>query len=142
MLGNLQSNKAEEAVSIFDYVHSLDNEKLANKLFNAEKKYNKKLKYFIQVNLSEEVQKSGMRKDEIEQFLQYTNIELKLDVIGLMCLPKINENPTEYFAELNRLAQKFKLKDLSMGMSDDYAEAIKNGTTFIRIGSSIFGQRF
>ena len=82
-----------------------------------------------------------MRKDEIEQFLQYTNIELKLDVIGLMCLPKINENPTGYFAELNRLAQKFKLKDLSMGMSDDYAEAIKNGTTFIRIGSSIFGQR-
>ncbi|CAO6130248.1 COG0325 Predicted enzyme with a TIM-barrel fold [Candidatus Pelagibacterales bacterium] len=142
MLGNLQSNKAEEAVSIFDYVHSLDNEKLANKLFNAEKKYNKKLKYFIQVNLSEEAQKSGKRKDEIEQFLQYTNIELKLDVIGLMCLPKINENPTEYFAELNRLAQKFKLKDLSMGMSDDYAEAIKNGTTFIRIGSSIFGQRF
>ena len=81
-----------------------------------------------------------MRKDEIEQFLQYTNIELKLDVIGLMCLPKINENHTGYFAELNRLAQKFKLKDLSMGMSDDYECAIKNGATFIRVGSKIFSE--
>jgi pyridoxal phosphate enzyme (YggS family) len=141
MLGKLQSNKADEAINIFNYIHSLDSEKLAMKLCEAEKKFNKRLKYFIQVNISEEPQKSGIQKNEIFQFLKYSKIELKLDIIGLMCLPKINENPTEYFVKLHTMAQELNLKELSMGMSHDYIEAIKSSSTFIRIGSAIFGER-
>ncbi len=141
MLGKLQSNKVDQAINIFNYIHSLDNEKLAMKLYEAEKKFNKKLKYFIQVNLSEEPQKSGIQKHEIFQFFKYSKIELKLDIIGLMCLPKMNENPKRFFVKLFAMAQELNLKELSMGMSHDYIEAIKNGSTFIRIGTAIFGER-
>lgn len=141
MLGKLQSNKVDEAINVFNYIHSLDSEKLANKLYGAEKKFNKKLKYFIQINLSKESQKSGIQESEILNFLNYSNRELKLDIVGLMCIPKINENATKYFIKLYNMAKELKLKDLSMGMSNDYLEAVKNGSTFIRIGSSIFGKR-
>jgi pyridoxal phosphate enzyme (YggS family) len=141
MVGSLQSNKAAEAVNIFNYIHSLDNEKLASKLSLAEKNYNKKLEYFIQVNLSNEPQKSGIREDDCPKFLMFCKNELNLNIIGLMCLPKAQEDPKMNFQKLKRLTNQLKLKALSMGMSHDFEKAIQFGSTHIRIGSAILGER-
>jgi len=141
MVGNLQSNKAKDAVSIFSYIHSLDSDKLANILSKEEKAINKKIKYFIQVNFDNEKQKSGISVDLLDDFVKFTKYDLTLDVVGLMCIPPVNSNPSSYFSALKKMADKNKLSELSMGMSNDYKEAIDHGATFIRIGSSIFGQR-
>ena len=141
MVGNLQTNKAKDAVSIFSYIHSLDSEKLANILSKEEKAINKKIKYFIQVNFDNEKQKSGISVDLLDDFVKFTKNDLTLDVVGLMCIPPVNSNPGLYFSALKKMADKNKLSELSMGMSNDYKEAIDHGATFIRIGSSIFGQR-
>jgi len=141
MVGSLQTNKAKDAVSIFSYIHSLDSEKLANILSKEEKAINKKIKYFIQVNFDNEKQKSGISVDLLDDFVKFTKNDLTLDVVGLMCIPPVNSNPDTYFSALKKMADKNKLSELSMGMSNDYKEAIDHGATFIRIGSSIFGQR-
>ena len=141
MVGNLQTNKAKDAVSIFSYIHSLDSEKLANILSKEEKAINKKIKYFIHVNFDNEKQKSGISVDLLDDFVKFTKNDLSLDVVGLMCIPPVNSNPGLYFSALKNMADKNKLSELSMGMSNDYKEAIDHGATFIRIGSSIFGQR-
>jgi pyridoxal phosphate enzyme (YggS family) len=141
MLGHLQSNKAKDAVSIFSYIHSLDSEKLAKILATAESVLNKKIKYFIQVNFDNEKQKSGFSLNLIDEFVAYTKNDLKLDVIGLMCIPPVNQDPSSYFKSLNSIGKKNNLTEFSMGMSNDYLNAIDNGSTFIRIGSAIFGER-
>lgn len=141
MLGHLQSNKAKDAVSIFSYIHSLDSEKLASVLATEEKVLNKKIKYFIQVNFDNEKQKSGISLNLIDEFIAYTKNDLKLDVIGLMCIPPFNMDPSSYFKSLNSIGKKNNLSEFSMGMSNDYLNAIDNGSTFIRIGSAIFGER-
>ena len=141
MLGHLQSNKAKDAVSIFSYIHSLDSEKLASILATEEKVLNKKIKYFIQVNFDNEKQKSGISLNLIDEFIAYTKNDLKLDVIGLMCIPPFNMDPSSYFKSLNSIGKKNNLSEFSMGMSNDYLNAIDNGSTFIRIGSAIFGER-
>jgi len=141
LIGHLQSNKAKEAVSIFSYIHSLDSEKLANILSKEEKNANKKIKYFIQVNLGDEKQKFGISVNLVDDFVKYTKIDLGLDVIGLMCIPPADHDPHSYFLSLKKLAEKNELSELSMGMSNDYKDAINHGATFIRIGSAIFGQR-
>ena len=141
MLGKLQSNKVDEAVRIFSYVHSLDNEKLALKLSAAEKKINKSLIYFIQVNIASEPQKSGIAINYTDDFIKFCVNDLKLNVRGLMCLPPINADPAPYFQKLNLIGKKNNLKDLSMGMSQDYIQAINFGATYVRIGSNIFGER-
>ena len=141
MLGHLQSNKAKDAVSIFSYIHSLDSEKLANILAKEEKALNKKVKYFIQVNFDNEKQKSGISLNLIDEFINYSKNDLKLDIIGLMCIPPVNKDPSSYFKSLNSIGKKNNLFEFSMGMSNDYLNAIDNGSTFIRIGSAIFGER-
>jgi pyridoxal phosphate enzyme (YggS family) len=141
MLGKLQSNKVDDAVKIFSYVHSLDNEKLALKLSIAEKKMGKFLKYFVQVNIASEPQKSGIALDRADDFISFCLDELKLNVIGLMCLPPMNVDPTPFFKQLKLIGTKNNLKDFSMGMSQDYLQAIEFGATYVRIGSSIFGKR-
>ncbi len=141
MIGKLQSNKAYDAIKLFSYIHSLDNEKLAFKLATYEKELSKKLKYFIQVNLSEETQKSGIQVKDLSNFIKYCKLDNQLDVIGLMCLPPVGLDPTNFFSKLNDLAKQSNLQELSMGMSGDYKIAIENGSTFIRLGSVIFGKR-
>ena len=141
MLGKLQSNKVDDAVKIFSYVHSLDNEKLALKLSIAEKKMSKFLKYFVQVNIASEPQKSGITLDRADDFISFCLNELKLNVIGLMCLPPMNVDPVPFFKRLKLIGVKNNLKDLSIGMSQDYLQAIEFGATYVRIGSSIFGGR-
>ena len=141
MIGRLQTNKAYDAVKLFDYVHSLDNEKLAIKLSLYEKDMSKKLKYFIQVNVDDEVHKSGIAPDKLKDFFKFCKIDYGLNVIGLMCLPSINSNLSITFSKLKALAKDVNLTELSMGMSSDYKIAIQNGATFIRIGSNIFGNR-
>lgn len=141
MLGKLQSNKVDDAVRIFSYVHSLDNEKLALKLSDTEKKVNKNLIYFIQVNIASEPQKSGIAINCADDFIKFCVNDLKLNVGGLMCLPPINADPAPYFQKLNLIGKKNNLKDLSMGMSQDYLQAINFGATYVRIGSNIFGER-
>ena len=141
MVGKLQSNKAKDAVKLFDYIHSLDNQKLADALAKNQLNLNKKLKYFIQVNLANEIQKSGINLKELDDFYTYCVKELKLEVIGLMIIPPNDNNFEKYFKTLNNLNKSLELKELSMGMSADYIEAVKNGSTFVRIGSSIFGER-
>jgi len=138
LVGSLQSNKADKAVSIFRYIHSLDRVKLADKLKEEEIKQGKKLKYFIQVNIANEKQKSGISYDSATDFISYCIKSLNLNVIGLMCLPPVNQDPDIYFKSLKILASKNNLAELSMGMSGDYKKAINNGSTFVRIGSSIF----
>ena len=140
-VGKLQSNKAEKAVKLFDYIHSLDNAKLASKIAQYEKELNKKIKLFIQVNIAKEIQKSGIALCELNNFYNYCTKELSLNIIGLMCLPPINSNSQDYFNTLNNAAQTLNLKDLSMGMSSDYEEAIKNGSTYLRLGTLIMGKR-
>ena len=141
MIGKLQSNKAKDAVKIFDFIHSLDNQKLANVLAKHQFNLNKNLKYFIQVNIGNEFQKSGIQLNELDDFYNYCVKENKLNVIGLMVIPPNDNNPNKYFNSLNELNNSLALKELSMGMSADYIDAVKNGATFIRIGSSIFGSR-
>ncbi len=141
-IGKLQTNKVADVIRNFSFIHSLDNDKLALKLSLEEKKLKKTLSYFIQVNLGEENQKSGILKKDLPSFVNYCKNDLKLNVIGLMCLPPINEDSETYFKELGQLAVNNNLKELSMGMSNDYISAIKNGSTFIRIGSAIFEEKF
>jgi len=140
-LGKLQSNKAKEAYKIFNYIHSLDNEKLAKVFSDLEFNHNKKLKYFIQVNIGNEQQKNGIDKKLVTNFLNYCKIELKLNIIGLMCIPPMHENAKNFFLELKKMAIINNLSELSMGMSEDFKEAINCGATHIRIGSAIFGKR-
>ena len=141
MIGRLQTNKAYDAVKLFDYVHSLDNEKLAKKLSVYEKDLSKKLKYFIQVNIDNEHQKSGIAYDNLKSFIKFCKFDCDLNIIGLMCLPSINSNLSITFSKFKALAKDVNLTELSMGMSSDYEIAIQNGATFIRIGSNIFGSR-
>ena len=141
MIGKLQSNKAKDAVQLFNYIHSLDNQKLADTLSKYQKTLNKNLKYFIQVNIGNETQKSGIPISELDPFYNYCINEINLAIIGLMVIPPINENPEKYFKSLNELNKSLALQDLSMGMSADFESAVKNGSTFVRIGSSIFGPR-
>ncbi len=141
MIGKLQSNKAKDAVKLFDYIHSLDNQKLADALSKYQKNLNKNIQYFIQVNLGNEIQKSGISVNELDAFYNYCKNEINLNIIGLMVLPPNESKSVKYFNSLNELNKSLALENLSMGMSADYIEAIKSGSNFIRIGSSIFGSR-
>ena len=141
MIGKLQTNKVKYVVPLFDYIHSLDNIRLAEKISAEQLKKNKKLKIFIQINIGEEEQKSGIYVDQLQSFYEKCVNELKLDIVGLMCLPPKNIQTTDYFLKMKQLALKIGLKDLSMGMSDDFLSAAKNGATYLRIGSKIFGNR-
>ena len=141
MIGKLQSNKAKDAVKLFDYIHSLDNQKLADTLAKQQKNFNKSLKYFIQVNIGNELQKSGIPVRELDSFYNYCINEINLNVIGLMVIPPNDNNSEKYFKSLNVLNKSLALENLSMGMSSDYDLAIKNGASHVRIGSSIFGSR-
>jgi len=141
LLGKLQSNKAKDAFSIFNFIHSLDNEKLAKILSSLESTSEKKIKYFVQVNIGDEPQKNGINFAIVDQFVKYCKFDLKLNVIGLMCVPPMLHSSAIYFKKLKELADQNNLKELSMGMSNDYLEAIKNGSTFVRIGTAIFGIR-
>jgi pyridoxal phosphate enzyme (YggS family) len=141
MLGKIQTNKVHDVVSLFSYVHSLDSEKLVLKLSKAEKDLSKKLKYFIQINIGSEIQKSGIQINELKNFLNFCKKENNLNIIGLMCLPPIETDPVKYFLQLRNMAHENNFYELSMGMSNDYKAAVENGSTFIRIGSKIFGAR-
>ena len=140
LIGKLQTNKVKFAIKIFDYIHSVDSKKLAKKIAEEELKQNKKIKLFLQVNIGNEDQKSGVIKDELTDLYNYCK-DLKLDIVGLMCIPPANEEPDKYFKQTNLLNQKLNLLELSMGMSSDYLKALENSSTFLRIGSNIFGQR-
>ena len=140
MIGKLQTNKAKEAVQLFDYIHSLDNEKLVNVVAKYENLLRKKNKYFIQVNIGNENQKSGIHIDQLYDFYFFCK-KISINVIGLMCIPPNDKNSKKYFIELFNLNKSLKLDQISMGMSDDYLDAIQCGSTFIRIGSAIFGDR-
>ncbi len=141
MVGKLQSNKAKYAVDIFDYIHSLDNQKLADILSKSQINNNKKLKYFIQVNIANEIQKSGIPVTELDAFYNYCVNEINLNIIGLMVIPPNDDNFKKYFKSMSELNNSLAFKELSMGMSADYIDAVKHGATFVRIGSSIFGSR-
>ena len=141
MIGKLQTNKVKFVVPLFDYIHSLDSLKLAEKISAEQKKINKRLKIFIQINIGNEDQKSGINEDQLENFYKNCVHQLNLDIIGLMCLPPKNEDTKNYFLKMKNLAKKIEVNELSMGMSNDYLEAAKTGSTFLRIGSKIFGQR-
>jgi pyridoxal phosphate enzyme (YggS family) len=140
LIGKLQSNKAKDAFEIFHYIHTLDNEKLAKIFANLEENSIKKIKYFIQVNVGNEPQKSGISIDKVHQFIKYCMNDLRLNIIGLMCIPPADGDPTQYFIGLAELARVNNLKELSMGMSNDYECAINNGATFVRVGSKIFSK--
>ena len=140
LIGKLQTNKVKFALKIFDYIHSLDSEKLANKIAVEQIKQNKQLKIFIQVNIGNEDQKSGINKEKLADFYKFCK-NLNLDIIGTMCIPPNNENTENYFLEMNRINAELNFKDLSMGMSGDYLEAVKNNATYVRVGSKIFGSR-
>ena len=141
MIGKLQTNKVKFAVKIFDYIHSVDSEKLVKKIADEQNKLNKKIKIFLQVNIGDENQKSGVSKGNIKQLVAYSK-EFGLDPIGLMCIPPVNINPESYFEEMSKLNKSLGFKELSMGMSSDFLLAVKHLATYIRVGSSIFGQRF
>ncbi len=141
MIGKLQTNKVKFVVKLFDYIHSVDSEKLAKKIFEEQIKINKKIKIFIQVNIGEEDQKSGINKSEVNNLVNYCK-KINLDVIGLMCIPPLNVNSSVYFKDMNMLNNSFGFPELSMGMSSDYLKASENLATFLRIGSGIFGERF
>ena len=140
LIGKLQTNKVKQAIKIFDYIHSVDSEKLAKKIADEEDKQGKKIKIFIQVNIGDENQKSGINKNQLSDFYQFCKI-LKLNVVGLMCIPPFDQNSKKYFEEMSVLNKSLNLNDLSMGMSSDYLEAINYSATYLRIGSSIFGNR-
>lgn len=138
LIGKLQSNKAKDAFEIFHYIHTLDSEKLAKIFANLEENSIKKIKYFIQVNIGNETQKSGISIDKVHQFIKYCINDLKLNIVGLMCIPPAEGDPSQYFISLAELSRVNNLKELSMGMSNDYECAINNGATFVRVGSKIF----
>lgn len=140
LIGKLQSNKAKDAFEIFNYIHTLDTEKLAQIFSKLENDSLKKIKYFIQVNIGSEPQKNGILVNQVSQFTKYCLNDLKLNIVGLMCIPPIEGNPSQHFKKLFELARENNLKELSMGMSNDYECAIKNGATFVRIGSKIFSE--
>ena len=140
LIGKLQTNKVKVAIKLFDYIHSLDSEKLANKISYQQKEYNLRTKLFIQVNIGDEDQKSGINKADVYKFYEYCK-ELDLDILGLMCIPPFNEDSSDYFNEMRKICEKLQLQELSMGMSSDYLNAIDNGSTYVRVGSSIFGKR-
>ena len=140
MIGKLQTNKVKFALPLFDFIHSLDNEKLAKKIATEQTKYQKKPKIFIQVNIGDENQKSGINKHDLKNFYNYCN-ELNLDIIGLMCIPPADVKTDTFFKEMSFLKNNLALSDLSMGMSSDYLDATKNFSTYVRIGSKIFGKR-
>ena len=141
LIGKLQTNKVKFVLPLFDYIHSLDNIKLASKIAEEQIKKNFKPKIFIQVNIGEEPQKSGIEISNLESFYKKCVNEFKLNIIGLMCIPPFDKNSKTYFIKMRELNENLNLKDISMGMSDDYMEAIKQGSTFIRVGSKIFGAR-
>ena len=140
LIGRLQTNKVKIALKIFDYIHSLDSEKLANKIADEQEKQNKKPKIFIQVNLGNEDQKSGIDKKNLNDFYKFCK-NLNLDIIGTMCIPPNDGNIKKYFLEMNDINKELNFKELSMGMSGDYLEAVENNATYIRVGSKIFGSR-
>jgi pyridoxal phosphate enzyme (YggS family) len=141
LIGGLQSNKAKDAFKIFNYIHSLDSEKLARIFSDLEKNDPKKIKYFVQVNIGNETQKNGINVSLVPDFVQYCQKDLKLNILGLMCIPPFNDSSESYFLKLKKLNEDSYLKDLSMGMSGDFEIAIKLGSTFVRVGSAIFGKR-
>ena len=140
LIGRLQTNKVKLALKIFDYIHSLDSEKLANKISEEQVRQGKRPKIFIQVNIGDEEQKAGINKNKLDGFLKFCK-NLNLDIIGTMCIPPNNDNTENYFCEMNKINQIFNFKDLSMGMSGDYLQAVKNNATYVRLGSKIFGIR-
>ncbi len=140
MIGKLQTNKVKHAVKIFDYIHSVDSIKLAEKIADEQNKINKKIKIFLQINIGDENQKSGINKNETKQFVAKVK-DIGLDLIGLMCIPPAKVDPTDYFEEMNKLNKSFGFVDLSMGMSSDYLIAAQHFATYVRVGSSIFGHR-
>ena len=140
LIGKLQTNKVKHALKIFDFIHSVDSIKLAKKIADEQDKQNKNIKLFIQVNIGNEVQKSGVKVDKIEELIIFSK-EANLNVVGLMCIPPVNEDPDKYFNEIKILNKKFNLSEISMGMSSDYLKAVENHSTYLRIGSSIFGSR-
>ncbi len=140
MIGKLQTNKVKFAVQIFDYIHSVDSIKLAKKIADEQNKINKKIKIFLQVNIGEENQKSGIEREEVSKLVSYCK-DIGLDLIGLMCIPPADIDPERYFEEMNKLNKKLNFSELSMGMSSDFLKAAKYHSTYVRIGSSIFGQR-
>ena len=141
MIGKLQKNKVKDVIPLFDYIHSLDSLGLAEKISKEQKKINKNLKIFIQVNIGDEDQKSGINKKELKDFYNICTQKFQLNIVGLMCIPPINGETRLYFNEMEGLNKSIGLRDLSMGMSSDYLEAIENGATYVRIGSKIFGSR-
>tara|TARA_B100000902_G_scaffold261541_1_gene247836 strand:+ start:646 stop:1305 length:660 start_codon:yes stop_codon:yes gene_type:complete len=140
MIGKLQTNKVKFAVQLFDYIHSVDSKKLAKKIADEQIKFNRKIKIFLQVNIGDEIQKSGINKNEVSELVSYCE-EIGLDLIGLMCIPPINCDPEVYFEKMQKLNQNLGFTELSMGMSSDFLIAVKCLSTYVRIGSSIFGQR-
>ena len=141
MIGGLQTNKVKFAVKLFDYIHSVDSIKLAKKIADEQIKIDKDIKIFIQVNIGNEDQKSGINKHEIKKLIDYCK-ELKLNIVGLMCIPPVDKDPLNYFNEMNEINLMYGFTELSMGMSADYLDAAKKNSTYLRIGSSIFGQRY
>ena len=141
MIGKIQSNKVKFVVPLFDYIHSLDSLKLALKISNEQKKYKKNIKIFIQVNIGDEPQKLGISPENVVDFKNKCMNDLDLNIIGLMCLPPINKETSVYFKEMNYLLKKTNLKELSLGMSNDYLEAVNNNASYVRIGSKLFGSR-
>ena len=140
MIGKLQTNKVKYAVRIFDYIHSVDSAKLAKKIADEQNKVNKKIKVFLQINIGDEDQKSGINKTEVNQLVAYCK-EIGLDLIGLMCIPPIDEDPTYHFKKLRSLANENNISELSIGMSDDYEKALQFNPTYIRLGTILFGKR-
>ena len=140
LIGKLQTNKVKHAIKLFDYIHSIDSIKLAKKISDEQIKQNKNVKLFIQVNIGNENQKSGVKIDEIDELIIFSK-KSNLNIIGLMCIPPVNEEPDKYFKEMKLLSKKFNLLEISMGMSSDYLKAVENSSTYLRIGSSIFGAR-
>ena len=140
LVGKLQTNKVKFAIKLFDFIHSVDSKKLAKKISEEQSKQNKKVKIFLQVNVGNEEQKSGILKKDLDDLYHYCN-DLKLDIIGLMCIPPNNSDPNPFFQELNYMNKNLSLKELSMGMSSDYIKAVENNSTYLRIGSAIFGER-
>jgi len=140
LIGKLQTNKVKQAIKIFDYIHSVDSIKLAKKISDEQQKQNKNLKLFIQVNIGDEEQKAGVKVSQIEDLITFSK-KLNLNIIGLMCIPPANEEPDKYFKQIKLLNKKFDLAEISMGMSSDYLKAVENSSSYLRIGSSIFGER-
>ena len=138
LIGKLQSNKAKDAFVLFDFIHTLDNEKLAKKFSDLEFNSKRKIKYFIQINIGDEIQKNGISQSSVTEFVNFCKIDLKLNIIGLMCIPPMNLDPRTFFEQMQKLKINNKLRELSMGMSSDYKDALYYGSTYLRIGSAIF----